>query len=216
MTTRLLSIILLLAGCGAPVDMPAAPATTQVAARAPFAGGEQRIYDVRWDVTTIDGTQAVPGTDALSGGLALSGTLALVGVGHDGDAAVVEARWLDVEHASITMLDREAEIDRSELLAARAWIVVPPGGEIDRVLFERGASPLFRQTMSGLVGHIDLRASLATARASRVVPAGHGLAEAEYAADRAVQGRVTRTLQSYVRFDAFGVATAPEIGRAHV
>lgn len=207
MTTRILSILGLLAACGAPAEIPAAAPVIAEAALAPFVGGAQRIYDVRWDVTTVDGTRAVPGAAALSGGLAMSGSLALVGVGREGDAAVVEARWLDIERASITMLDRDVALDRDELLASRAWFVVPPDGEVERVLFEQGASPLFRQTMSGLVGHIDLRASLGTQRASRIVPAGHGLAEAEYAADP--QGRIVRTLQSYVRFDAFGVARAP-------
>lgn len=209
MTTRILLVLgLLLAACGAPEAPPAAAATSSADARvAPFFGGEQRIYDVQWDVTAADASVTnLPGVASLSGGLALSGTLALVGVGRDGDAAIVEARWLRVERASITMLEREMPIDREELVGTRAWLVVPPDGEVGRVMFERDASPMFRQTMTGLVGHIDLRASLGTARASRVVPAGHGLAEAEYAR---VEGRVTRTLQSYVRFDAFGLATAP-------
>jgi hypothetical protein len=208
MTTRILVVLGLLAACGAPTEVtPVEAVATETAA--PFVDAAQRIYDVRWDVTTVDGTQHVPGAAALSGGLALSGSLALVGVGRDGDAAVVEARWLDVERASITMLDREVAIDRDELLAGRAWLVVPPGGDVERVVFERDASPLFRQTMSGLVGHIDLRASLGVDRASRVVPAGHGLAEADYAADAVVKGRFTRALRRYVRFDAFGATTAP-------
>lgn len=208
-TRALLAWVLAVVACGAAPQETATHSGPVVAtSSASFLDGAQRVYDVRWDVTAADGhAELVPGAISLSGGLALAGRLALAGVGREGDNAIVEVRWLEIDRAAIAMMEREIELDREELLEGRAWIVVPADGEVERVLFAPETSALFRQTMTGLVGHIDLRASLATTRASRVVPAGHGLADAEYVA--AAPGHIVRRLGGYARFDAYASALPP-------
>lgn len=214
MTTRFITSVLcglLFIACDA-APAPQADTVAVAVAHAPSDAGEafvadtRYVYDVDWSVAVASDNTALPGATSLAGGLALAGTLELVRVGAVDEGALVEARWLGLERATIDMMGAQVDIDRGELLEHRAWIVVPRDGEIHRVLFAPDSGPLFRQSMTSLVGHVDLGDRRIV---RRVVPAGHGLAEAEYVADPEVTGRVVRRLARYVRFDAFATDGDP-------
>ena len=146
MTTRIFLVLSLLAACDAPsaLDVAAPTSTARTVPTAPFYSGEQRIYDVRWNVTAADGS-AASGV-GLSGGLALWGSLALVGVAAE---RVVLAHD---EHRALSDLASdlvvfETRLERVHALAS-AWSAHPTA----MVLVALSALPLVLRVVTAQHG----------------------------------------------------------------
>lgn len=194
-------IVILLAaviGCSSAPPVPPASSVIEIATAPTLRVGEVHVYALDWSSEAARAEQ-----QAVSGGVRLQGELAVSAISHERDGTRVAVWFPSLPTRDVGVQSEVMELDEATLVGPRAELIVAPDGDVRRAFFDRGAPPIFRELMTGVIARVDLRAASADGR-SRTLRGGHGLVEATYR--READGAITRELEKILRFD-----TAPGI-----
>jgi hypothetical protein len=193
MNRAILILFAAVVGCSSTPPVPPASAVIEVATAPALRIGEVHVYELDWRTEATREEQ-----QNVSGGVTLQGELAVSAIAHERDGTRVAVWFPSLPTRDVRVMGETIGVEEATLVGPRAELIVAADGDVRRAFFDRGAPPIFRELMTGVIARVDLRAASA-GDGPRRIRGGHGLVEATYR--RQADGAVTRELARILRFD---------------